>query len=39
MLRTRNAKRLSARIKQVLERLTLPDEAQVTVDVDPYHLM
>ena len=39
LLRTRNAKRLSARIKQVLERLTLPDEAQVTVDVDPYHLM
>jgi primosomal protein N' (replication factor Y) len=39
LLRTRNAKRLSARIKQVLDRLTLPDEAQVTVDVDPYHLM
>src|SRR5246127_3676308 len=37
LLRTRNAKRLSARIKQVLDRLTLPDEVQVAVDVDPYH--
>ena len=39
LLRTRNAKRLSAQIKQVLDRLTLPDEVQVAVDVDPYHLM
>ncbi len=39
LLRTRNAKRLSAFIRQVLQRLTMPDDVQVTVDVDPYHLL
>jgi primosomal protein N' (replication factor Y) len=39
LLRTRNAKRLSAQIKQVLQRLTLPDDVHVAVDVDPYHLL
>jgi primosomal protein N' (replication factor Y) len=39
LLRTRKAKLLSAQIKQVLDRLTLPDEVQVAVDVDPYHLL
>jgi primosomal protein N' (replication factor Y) (superfamily II helicase) len=39
LLRTRNTKRLSALIKQVLQRLTLPDDVHVAVDVDPYHLL
>ena len=39
LLRTRHTKRLSALIKEVLQRLTLPDEVHVAVDVDPYHLL
>jgi primosomal protein N' (replication factor Y) (superfamily II helicase) len=39
LLRTRHAKRLSVLIKEVLQRLTLPDEVHVAVDVDPYHLL
>jgi primosomal protein N' (replication factor Y) (superfamily II helicase) len=39
LLRTRRAKPLSVHIKEVLDRLTLPDEVQVAVDVDPYHLL
>jgi primosomal protein N' (replication factor Y) len=39
LLRTRHTKRLSDQVKQVLQRLTLPEEVQVAVDVDPYHLL
>ncbi|HZC34352.1 MAG TPA: primosomal protein N', partial [Chthoniobacterales bacterium] len=39
LLRTRHAKRLSALIRGVVQRLTLPEEVQVAVDVDPYHLL
>jgi primosomal protein N' (replication factor Y) len=39
LLRTRQTKRLSGLIKEVLQRLTLPDDVHVAVDVDPYHLL
>jgi primosomal protein N' (replication factor Y) len=39
LLRTRNTKRLSANIKQILDRLTLPEDVHLAVDVDPYHLL
>jgi primosomal protein N' (replication factor Y) len=39
LLRTRNTKRLSTSMKEVLDRLTLPEDVHVAVDVDPYHLL
>jgi primosomal protein N' (replication factor Y) (superfamily II helicase) len=39
LLRTRNTRRLSATVKEVLDRLTLPEDVHVAVDVDPYHLL
>jgi primosomal protein N' (replication factor Y) (superfamily II helicase) len=39
LLRTRNTRRLSATIRDVLDRLTLPEDVQLAVDVDPYHLL
>jgi primosomal protein N' (replication factor Y) len=39
MLRTKSILRLSRQLKAVLEKLTFPEDVQVTVDVDAYHLL
>jgi len=38
-LRTRAILKLSRHLREVLDKLTFPEEVIVTVDVDPYHLM
>jgi primosomal protein N' (replication factor Y) len=39
MLRTKSILRLAAHVRAVLDKLTLPEEVFVTVDVDAYQLM
>jgi len=39
MLRTQSILKLSRHLREVLEKLTFPEEVIVTVDVDPYQLM
>jgi len=39
LLRTRAILRLSRTIREVMDSLSFPDEIQVSVDVDPYHLL
>jgi len=38
-LRTRAILKLSRHLREVLDKLTFPEEVIVTVDVDPYQLM
>jgi primosomal protein N' (replication factor Y) (superfamily II helicase) len=39
LLRTRAILRLSRTTREVMDSLSFPDEVQVSVDVDPYHLL
>jgi len=39
MLRTRSIQRLSRHLRNVLDKLTFPEDVFVTVDVDAYQLM
>jgi primosomal protein N' (replication factor Y) len=39
LLRTRAILRLSRTTREVMDSLSFPDEIQVSVDVDPYHLL
>jgi primosomal protein N' (replication factor Y) len=39
MLRTRSVLKLSRHLREVLEKLTFPEDVIVTVDVDPYQLL
>lgn len=39
MLKSRSILKLSRAMREILEKLTFPDEVIVTVDVDPYQLM
>ncbi len=39
MLRTRAILKLSRHLREVLDKLTFPEDVIVTVDVDPYQLM
>jgi primosomal protein N' (replication factor Y) (superfamily II helicase) len=39
LLRTRSIRRLSGAIRSIIDKLTLPEEVRVIVDVDPYQLL
>jgi primosomal protein N' (replication factor Y) (superfamily II helicase) len=39
LLRTKLIRRLSGAIRSIIDKLTLPEEVRVTVDVDPYQLL
>jgi len=39
LLRTKSIRRLSKRVRSVIERLTFPDDVHVSVDVDPYQVL
>ena len=39
LLRARNPLKLSRHLRVVLEKLTLPEDVQVAVDIDPFQLL
>jgi primosomal protein N' (replication factor Y) (superfamily II helicase) len=39
LLRTKLIRRLSGAVRSIIDKLTLPEEVRVVVDVDPYQLL
>jgi primosomal protein N' (replication factor Y) len=39
LVRTKSIRRLSKKIRSIIEKLTFPDDVHVSVDVDPYQLL